>query len=298
MKCQMLPLLPSQPAAAFGPPLATRAAGPGPSQLARSITQRAAGPPLQACGTSRTIWAASWPRSWRARQPRWAGAGAGAGATRRPPRAARWTGKFGVPRAPRLPGDRTAGLWLLLSLALIMATFQLVHVGPCGWAIPPLVCTADVRLEVGHVCARHRGHCDGNAHPAGRARLAGGRCVAAVCWGARARGGLGRDGVVCACATGMCGCRFCSLQQPQAFGSGRRGQHHCKLPFSAAPHLTLSPATPLPAVGYPPVEARDEQKAAGGGKPAAQESLVSLLVNDCLKCAPTGRGGGRCCRRA
>lgn len=36
------------------------------------------------------------------------------------------------------------------------------------------------------------------------------------------------------------------------------------------------------AVGYPPVEAREEKKAADG-KPAAQESLVSLLVNDCLK---------------
>ena len=38
------------------------------------------------------------------------------------------------------------------------------------------------------------------------------------------------------------------------------------------------------AVGYPPVEAREETKAAGGsGEPAAKESLVSLLVNDCLK---------------
>ena len=38
-----------------------------------------------------------------------------------------------------------------------------------------------------------------------------------------------------------------------------------------------------PAVGYPPVEAREEKKPGSDGKPAAQESLVSLLVNDCLK---------------
>ncbi|KAI7837430.1 hypothetical protein COHA_008742 [Chlorella ohadii] len=36
------------------------------------------------------------------------------------------------------------------------------------------------------------------------------------------------------------------------------------------------------AVGYPPVEAREEKKSRDG-KPAAQESLISLLVNDCLK---------------
>ncbi|PRW61349.1 hexose phosphate transport isoform A [Chlorella sorokiniana] len=36
------------------------------------------------------------------------------------------------------------------------------------------------------------------------------------------------------------------------------------------------------AIGYPPVEAREEKKG-DDGKPAAQESLVSLLVNDCLK---------------
>lgn len=31
------------------------------------------------------------------------------------------------------------------------------------------------------------------------------------------------------------------------------------------------------------MEAREEKKAGSDGKPAAQESLVSLLVNDCLK---------------
>ena len=43
----------------------------------------------------------------------------------------------------------------------------------------------------------------------------------------------------------------------------------------------LPPAAP--AVGFPPVETRKEEPPAADGTPAVKESLVSLLVNDCLK---------------
>ncbi len=46
--------------------------------------------------------------------------------------------------------------------------------------------------------------------------------------------------------------------------------------------LAASHLRPASTVGYPPVEAREEKKG-NDGKPAAQESLISLLVNDCLK---------------
>jgi hypothetical protein len=73
-----------------------------------------------------------------------------------------------------------------------------------------------------------------------------------------------------------------------------RGNHEWKVPRSLTapsmrPHCpaSLNPFEPfflsLCAVGMPPVEAPKAVEADSDGKAKPKESLVSLLVNDCLK---------------